>query len=147
MMQSGALAEFIVIDRRRVTRAPYPTSLTLEDLALLPLQAVPAIRVIRGNLTKNSRAIIMDAHTGVSALICQELSRAGVSITAIIGGGDAHHDAQTRCLQNGARGVLTGSPAAIMFGLHEDEWDFVVDTKGGERIYDAAKRILREGGK
>lgn len=52
-----------------------------------------------------------------------------------------------RCMANGAKGVLTGSPAAVMFSLEEGGWDYVVDTMGGERVYDAAKRMLREGGK
>lgn len=89
----------------------------------------------------------MDAHEGTAALICQEMSRAGVNVTALIGGGEAHHDNMTRCLQSGARGVLTGAAAAVMLGLDEDAWDLVVDTKGTQRVYDAAKRMLKDGGK
>ena len=87
----------------------------------------------------------MDAHTGVAALLCQEMSRGGVNVTALISGGDDHHEVQTACMSNGARGVLTGSPAAVMLGQDEGGWDFVLDTKGGQRVYDAAKRILKNG--
>ena len=89
----------------------------------------------------------MDAHRGVSALVCQEMSRAGVHVTALIGGGAAHHDDQTMCMAHGARGVMTGSAAAVMFGLDEDGWDFILDTQGGERISEAAHRLLKDGGK
>lgn len=141
----------MLVDRRRVTRAPHPTSLTLEQLSLLPLHGLPAVRTIRSlclapRMT-GDRALIQDAHQGVPALLCQELSRRGVHVTAIISGGENAHEAQTKCMAHGARGVLTGSPAAVMFGLEEGGWEWVVDTTGGERVYDACKRVLRENGK
>ncbi|ORY34019.1 hypothetical protein BCR39DRAFT_518148 [Naematelia encephala] len=145
--KSGALSEYIVVDRRRLARAPHPTPLTLEQLALLPLHGIPTLRALRARLVRQSRAIIMDAHAGLPAVICQLLARAGVSITAVIQGGEQHHAAQTACMVHGARGVLTGSPAAVLLGLDEGGWDFILDTQGGQRIYDAAKRILKDGGK
>ena len=87
----------------------------------------------------------MGAHEGIPALICQELSRAGVNVTAVISGGADAHDAHTACLAHGARGVLTGSPAGVMMALDEYGWDFVLDTHGGQRVYDAAKRMLKDG--
>jgi len=145
--QSGGLAEYIVCDRRRIARAPYPTSLTLEQLALLPSQGIAAARAVRTLLVRHSRALIMNAHEGVPALICQEMSRAGVNVTALISGGEGVHEAQTACMRHGARGVLTGSPAGMMLALDEGGWDFVLDTHGGQRIYDAAKRLLKHEGK
>lgn len=70
-----------------------------------------------------------------------------MNVTALIGGGESHHDDQTNCLQHGARGVLTGSAAAVMLGLDEDGWDIVVDTKGTAKVYEAARRMLKDGGK
>ncbi|KAK4683889.1 hypothetical protein P7C73_g6325, partial [Tremellales sp. Uapishka_1] len=145
--KSGALAEYITIDRRRLARAPFSTTLTLEQMALLPLQGIPASRAIRTHLVRGSRALLLSPQSGISALICQEMARAGVHITAVIAGGDDHQDSQTRCMAHGARGVLTGSPAAVMMNLEEGGWDFVLDTVGGVRVYEAAKRILKEGGK
>lgn len=145
--QSGALSEYILCDRRRLARAPYPTNLSLEQMALLPLHGIAAARAIRTHLDRNSRALIMDAHTGIAALICQAMSKAGVNVTAVIGGGDDHHEAQTLCMNHGAKGVLTGSAAAILLGLDEGGWDFVLDTQGSQRVFDAAKRILKDGGK
>ena len=144
-IKSGALAEYIVCDRRRMARAPYPTSLTLEQMALLPLQGIAAARTIRAHLVRGRRAIVMNAHEGIPALVCQEMSRAGVHVTAIIPGGEASYAAQSACMANGARGVLTGSPAAVMLTLDESGWDFVLDTQGGQRIYDAARKILKNG--
>ncbi len=99
------------------------------------------------HLNRLSRALIMDAHTGVGALVCQSMARAGVNVTALIGGGEEHHEAQSMCMAHGAKGVLTGSPAAVMMGLDEGGWDFVLDTQGRQRVYDAAKRMLKDGGK
>ncbi|WVF71478.1 hypothetical protein IAT40_006284 [Kwoniella sp. CBS 6097] len=145
--RSGALCEYIVMDRRRISRAPFPTQLTLEQLSLLPLQGIAAARAVRGHLVRHSRALIMDAHTGIAALVCQELSRSGVHVTAVIPGGDDSHDAHRLCLANGARGVLMGSPASVMLNLEEMAWDYVFDTHGGQRVYDAARRMLKDGGK
>ncbi|KJE06032.1 hypothetical protein I311_00168 [Cryptococcus gattii NT-10] len=145
--KSGALAEYILVDRRRVSRAPFPTPLTLEQLSILPLQGIAAARCVRGSLNRQSRAIIINAHTGIAALVCQAMSRAGVSVTAIISGGDDSHDGHQKCIENGANGVLMGSPAAVMINLEENGYDFVFDTQGGQRVYDTARRALKNGGK
>ncbi|WVR07044.1 hypothetical protein IAU60_004083 [Kwoniella sp. DSM 27419] len=147
LRKSGSLCEYILVDRRRVSRAPYPTQLSLEQLSILPLQGIPAARAVRTHLVRHSRAFIMDAHRGVAALICQEMSRAGVHVTAVIPGGDDSHEAHRACLYNGAKGVLMGSPAAVMLNMEEGAWSFVFDTVGGQRVYDAAKRMLKDGGK
>lgn len=143
--QSGALAEYLICDRRRLARAPHPTTLTLEQLSLLPLHGIAASRTVRTHLVRQSRALVVGAHEGVPALVCQEMSRAGVQVTAVISGGDGAF-AQNACMEHGARGVLTGSPAGIMLGLDEDGWDFVLDIHGGQKVYDAAKRMLKPGG-
>lgn len=111
---------------------------------MLPLHGIPAARALKVSLARHSRAIVMDAHSGVSALVCQELSRNGVSVTAIIGGGDRHLDAQRLCMENGARGVMTGPPAAVINNLDEG-WDYILDTAGGSQTYLNARRILKEG--
>ncbi|KAK8864394.1 hypothetical protein IAR55_001642 [Kwoniella newhampshirensis] len=145
--KSGALSEYIIVDRRRISRAPFPTQLSLEQLSVLPLQGISAARAIRSHTTRHSRALIMNAHTGIAALVCQEMSRAGVNVTAVIPGGDDSHDAHRQCLANGAKGVLMGSPAAVMINMEESGWDFVFDDKGGQRVYDTARRMLKDGGK
>ena len=145
--QSGALAEYITCDRRRMARTPFPTQLTLEQLSLLPLQGLQSIRALRGKLGRQYRALVCDPHRGVTALMCQELSRSGTHVTALISGGDDHHNAQSFCMLHGAKGVLTGRPAAVMNQLEDNTFDLVIDTQGGQVAYDAAKRILRDGGR
>ena len=68
-------------------------------------------------------------------------------MTAVISGGEHSHEAHMKCLENGAKGVLMGSLAAVMLNLEEGGWDFVFDDKGGQRVYDAARRMLKDGGK
>ncbi|WWC70209.1 uncharacterized protein I206_104159 [Kwoniella pini CBS 10737] len=145
--KSGALSEYMIIDRRRISRAPFPTQLTLEQLSLLPLQGISAARAVRTHLVRNSRALIINAHTSVGALVCQEMSRSGVNVTAVITGGENSHENHKLCIENGAKGVLTGSPAAVMLNLEESAWDFVFDSIGGIRVAEAAKRLLKDGGK
>ena len=48
---------------------------------------------------------------------------------------------------HGAKGVLTGRPAAVMNQLEDNSFDLVIDTQGGQVAYDAAKRILKDGGR
>ncbi|ODO08828.1 hypothetical protein L198_00561 [Cryptococcus wingfieldii CBS 7118] len=145
--KSGSLAEYITVDRRHISRAPFPTQLTLEQLAVLPLQGIAAARSVMGSLSRTSRAIILNAHTGIAALVCQEMSRAGVHVTVIIPGGEDAQENHQRCYDNGAKGVLTGSPAAVLINLEEGRYDFVFDTQGGARIYETARRVLKDGGK
>lgn len=145
--KSGALCEYMAIERRRAARAPILSSLTLEELAALPAQGIAAHRALRGVLTRGTRALVMDANLGVQALMCQEMSRAGVAVTAVIGGGEGHAEAQAACMTNGARGVLTGSPAAVLLSLDEGIFDLVVDTRGGVAVDEAARRALTDGGR
>jgi NADPH:quinone reductase-like Zn-dependent oxidoreductase len=145
--QSGALAEYITCDRRRLARTPFPTQLTLEQMSLLPLQGLQSIRSLRGKLGRQYRALVCDPHRGITALMCQELSRSGTHVTALISGGDDHHNAQSLCMLHGAKGVLTGRPATVMNQLDDDSFDLVIDTQGGQVAYDAAKRVLKDGGR
>ncbi|KAL7421576.1 hypothetical protein Q5752_003345 [Cryptotrichosporon argae] len=145
LRKSGALAEYVACDRRRLARAPSSASLTIEQMALLPLQGLPTLRAIAVTPPRGTHALILDAHIGVAALVCQALNRSGVCVTAIIPGGDA--EAQARCMSNGARGVLIGSAVAVMHGLEEDIFEYVLDTIGGQRVYEAARRIIKDGGR
>lgn len=144
--KSGALAEYMVVERRRVARVPPGTHLSLEQLAVLPSQGISAFRALQGCLTGVRSALIMDAHLGIPALFCQQMRRQGISVTAVIPGGDEHADAQTQAYENGARGCMTGLPSQVMNSLEEGLFDIVVDTRGGDKTYNAAVRVLAEGG-
>lgn len=89
------MAEFIVVDRRRIHRAPHPSlpssspainSINLEELALLPLCGLPALRAVSAlsDLTNSiiePRALVLRGHVGVGAMITQILVRAGWKVT------------------------------------------------------------------
>lgn len=146
--KSGALSEYVLVDRRRVARAP-DSSLTLEQLALLPAQGVTALRALHNlPLRVGMRALVMDATAGGAALISQELARLGVAVTAVISGNDETSRvlAHAQCVAYGARAVFLGSPTAVMRRMDEGAFDIVVDTRGGPKIFEAARRILAEGG-
>lgn len=145
--KSGALCEYILVERRRVGRIPPSTTASLEQLAALPMQGIACVRALRGVVKRNTRALIMDADTGIPALMCQEMARMGVSVVAIIPGGEGSGAAQAACMANGAKGVHIGSPAAVMLGLEEAVCDIVVDTRGGKKVTDAARRVLVNGGR
>lgn len=139
---SGALAEYIVADRRRVARVNPDTHLELEELAALPAQGIAVHRAIRDvGVSRGQQALVMDAHEGLPALFCQELTRMGLVVTAIVPGGA--EGAQEAALAYGARGVLTGSPVSVMHGLPESLFALVVDTVGAAA---AARRILADPG-
>lgn len=145
--RSGALAEYMVVDRRRVGRVNPNTSLELEELAALPAQGIAVHRAIRDvGVSRGQQALIMDAYEGLPALFCQELTRMGVVVTAVIGGDD-DGTLQSACMAYGARGVLTGSPGSVMYSLPESTFTIVVDTIGGAGVTEAARRILLDGGR
>jgi NADPH:quinone reductase-like Zn-dependent oxidoreductase len=98
MLQCGALAEFVVVDRRRLHRVPYPRmqsnstnfdksssahALMLEELALLPLAGVPAHRAVRtfasveAGASSAPRALVLRGHDGAGAMAVQMLARRG----------------------------------------------------------------------
>jgi NADPH:quinone reductase-like Zn-dependent oxidoreductase len=92
------MAEFIVVDRRRLHRVPYPRmpsnsanpdmashaqALKLEELALLPLAGIPAYRAVRtfmpieADATAPPRALVLRGQEGAGAMAVQLLARRG----------------------------------------------------------------------
>ncbi|OCB84527.1 hypothetical protein A7U60_g8513 [Sanghuangporus baumii] len=89
----GALAEFVVVEKRHVARCQRPSpSFTLEQLALLPLCGVPAHRAVRQagidadteQDTMHGRVLVLQGHDGAGALAVQALAYAGMHVTAHI---------------------------------------------------------------
>jgi NADPH:quinone reductase-like Zn-dependent oxidoreductase len=141
--QSGTLAEFIVVDRRRLARTPVGSYLSLEQQACLPLLGVFAHRACMG-ITRGQRALIMNAHEGVGALVCQELSQLGAHVVAQVP--VDVESSEDDAWDNGAREVVADDPVIMLNGQHESGFEIVLDTSGGRRIYDAARRVLRTNG-
>lgn len=47
---------------------------------------------------------------------------------------------------NGAKEVIADDAVAVINAQHESGFDFVLDTIGGRRIYDACRRVIRSNG-
>ncbi|KAG9015767.1 hypothetical protein FRB93_012332 [Tulasnella sp. JGI-2019a] len=107
--RSGALSEFLVVDRKRVCAVPDPSpKLTLEQMALLPLVGLPSSRAARSmpgvksatdataedgrerNLTVREdglvkgRALVLGAQSVVGTMVVRQLKVMGVTVTAHI---------------------------------------------------------------
>ncbi|KAJ9124039.1 hypothetical protein QFC22_000832 [Naganishia vaughanmartiniae] len=141
--KSGCLAEYIVCDRRRLARIPLGVNLSLEEVACLPMLGVTAHRACIGQ-TRGSRALILNAHEGVGALAAQELSSMGLHVIAHVplDVPGAEDDAW----ENGAKDVIADDAVAMINAQHESGFEFVLDTIGGRKIYDACRRVLRSNG-
>lgn len=142
-MQSGCLAEYIVVDRRRIARIPLGVNLSMEEVACLPLLGVAAHRACIGQ-TRGSRALILNAHEGVGALASQELSSMGLHVIAHVPLDVAN--AEEDAWDNGAKEVIADDAVAVINAQHESGFEFVLDTIGGRRIYDACRRVIRSNG-
>lgn len=76
--------------------------------------------------------------------MCQELSHLGVHVTAQVP--LDVESAEEDAWDNGAREVVADDPIVVLNGQHESGFEFVLDTYGGRRVYDAARRVLRSNG-
>lgn len=146
--QGGALAEFVLVERHRVCRAPQPLSrpttlfppprrshirskslpsqmqphpyaqlhrdlissmnMTIEELALLPLCALPAHRAVRtcadviapaqprrstdDGPSKNITALVLQGHDGIGSLVVQMLARRGIYVVVQVPDSAARDD-------------------------------------------------------
>jgi NADPH:quinone reductase-like Zn-dependent oxidoreductase len=164
--QCGALAEFVVIERRRLYRTPRPkptrgspprgqavSSLTVEELALLPVVGVPAFRAIRtfswpdpGSGHAAPRALVLQAHDGAGAVAVQLLAAKGAHIHAHVP--RAHSAMDTRLRDWGVSEILPGSALAVLSELRDagTTFDFILDTVGGRAIWNAARALLSTSG-
>lgn len=138
----GALAEFMTIDQDLIAKAP-EDCLTTEEIAALPAVGVMAYQMMLNHcsqLKRGSRILILNAHDGVGLLTMQEANNLGLIIVAHCP--DSISDGVTLCEANGAHEVVVGDALWALNSLHESSFDLVLDTVGGRRIYDAARRIL-----
>jgi NADPH:quinone reductase-like Zn-dependent oxidoreductase len=55
-------------------------------------------------------------------------------------------DGTELCRTNGARETIRRDVYSTLFALPESSFDAVIDTKGGSRIYDASRRVIRQDG-
>ncbi|KAG8819851.1 hypothetical protein FRC17_010320, partial [Serendipita sp. 399] len=144
LTKSGALSEFVIVDKRRVHRSPIPTSsLTAEHLAVLAVSGVAAHRAtstIPGPV-KDSRILVLQAHDGAGALATQELVADGAKVTVQIPNADQVEKLRGLNLES----IKVGTPLAVLESLAGEEgppFNAVLDTVGGKDIWEACKRIL-----
>lgn len=156
-----------MVDRRRLHRAPQvlKSQLSLEQIASLPLSGVPAHRTIRTLRApaKGNRALVLNAHDGVGALVTQILASHGVEVTGQVPADTRGSDEEdlseeekvtekapisfeARVRLFGAKEVKIGDPLVVIAELGESYFDFVIDTAGSRRIWDASRWILRSSG-
>ncbi|GAA96203.1 uncharacterized protein L969DRAFT_14400 [Mixia osmundae IAM 14324] len=146
LKQSGALAEYLTVDRGLIAHAPQGR-LSLEQIAALPLAGVAAYQAMNevcADLPRGSKILVLNAHEGVGAIAVQLAislrQKADLWITAQVP--EYVTEAQTFCRAIGASETLQDEPLAVINSLHESSYDVVIDTIGGRRIYDASRRIL-----
>jgi NADPH:quinone reductase-like Zn-dependent oxidoreductase len=171
LKRSGALSEFIVIERRYLAKAPQVSSsgldgddegLTLEDIAALPLLGVTAHRAV-GGIPRGSRALVLlsaeppqgsaaaaesagPSDWAVGVLACQELLARGVIVVLQVthDQGEVWARQHMPSLREGH--VRVGDAVEVVHSEHEGSFDLVLDCVGGRRLYDASRRILSTGG-
>lgn len=80
---SGALQEFIVVDRHRLHRVPHPNhSVTIEQLALIPLCGVVAYRAINAvHHIQQGRVLVLGGEEGVGWMATQMLQKRGWNVS------------------------------------------------------------------
>lgn len=169
--KGGALAEFIVISHRRIhpCRNPaLPTSLSVPQLALLPLSAIPAHRAVRtlSHLPRGSKALVLQADVGAGLLAAQELVHLGFLVTAQVPGGlrgwGSEGERRARIVVEGLAATRHSKERAIKvkgdvrcgdalevintLATAREEFDAVIDTIGGKDIWDACRSILKTNG-
>lgn len=88
--------------------------------------------------------MILNAHEGVGALAAQELSSMGLHVIAHVPLDVAN--AEEDAWDNGAKEVIADDAVAVINAQHESGFEFVLDTIGGRRIYDACRRVIRSNG-
>lgn len=161
--KSGALSEFVVVERRSLALAPPLRALddprgrlTLEDVASLPLLGIPAHRAV-GGVTRGSRALVLiggNGHGGtgtasdwaVGVCAAQELIARGVIVVVQIPEdwrAEWAHAAVGKLMTNG---VKLGEPLAVLQAEYETSYEYILDCEGGARIYTEARRVLVQGG-
>lgn len=150
MTQSGALGEYLAVERSLLTRAPNGV-LTLEQIAAIALSGIAAYQSMDelcSTLARGSKLVILNAHEGVGAIALQLAQALRPAMDLWIIGhfppDFADGDSILRAL--GASETLCGEAVSAVKSLRESSYDAVLDTIGGRQIYDASKIVLHDDG-
>lgn len=148
--QSGALAEYVTVQRGMLSQAPNGV-LSLEQIAAVALSGISAFQAMDelcSTLPRGSKLIILNAHEGVGALALQlgHSLRLGGDLWMIGHYPADFSDGDSILRQLGASETLCGDAVVALQSLRESTYDAVFDTIGGRKLYDASKRILHDDG-
>jgi len=145
----GVLKEFIVLDKRRLQKAPSPAQdLGLDEIALLPLCGVPARRAVVAlssmPLKKDSQVLILNAHKGSGALIRQDLVAQGLKPICHIP--PATEGEYFPWDTSDGQAQLQGDVLSLVSRMESSSLDAIVDTVGGRDVWEECRRVLRNNG-
>ena len=89
---------------------------------------------------------MLNAHAGAGFIAIQLARhlRPDLHVTAHVAADTL--DAEALCKSNGAHAVIRDEPVVGIGRLTENSFSVVLDTIGGQRIYDASRRILHDEG-
>lgn len=129
------------------------------EIACLPLLAVPAALIastVCVGMPKGSKMLILNGHKGIGRMIVQLMryfrpSRdlwITVHVPCTATGNLVELQELVEQLEDeGATEVITSeSVLGILHAQHESSFDVVLDTIGGQRIYDGSRRLLHHSG-
>lgn len=129
------------------------------EIACLPLLAVPAALIastVCVGMPKGSKMLILNGHKGIGRMIVQLMryfrpSRdlwITVHVPCTATGNLVELEELVEQLEEeGATEVITSeSVLGLLHGQHESSFDVVLDTIGGQRIYDGSRRLLHHSG-
>jgi D-arabinose 1-dehydrogenase-like Zn-dependent alcohol dehydrogenase len=143
------LKEFVVVDKRRLNKAPTPTqSLGVDELSLLPLCGVPSRRAVvaltAASIKKGSQILVLNAHHGSGALVLQELVAKGLEpiahIPPLVDVGSLPWTEKDRATS------LQGDVLPLISRMESSSLDAVIDTVGGHEVWEECRRVLRDNG-
>ncbi|KDE03592.1 hypothetical protein MVLG_05927 [Microbotryum lychnidis-dioicae p1A1 Lamole] len=150
LKKSGALADLITIHKSLVTPAP-SCDLTVEQIATLPIAGAASLQVMEvlcSTVPAGAKILVLGAHIGVGNL-CLQLARhlrPARDLYLVAQCPPERREDQVFCRESGASDVLLDDPLAAINRLHENEFNVVIDTIGGSKIYEAARRVLLNSG-
>lgn len=137
------------------------TTLSLSELALLPLSGVQAYRAVKSiinALPDGKRVLVLRGHDGVGAMAVQMLAKHGWKVcahavlpTTFRQNPEAEEEAymmtvESRVASWGAEEVIFDSETVgVLERLLEDGdvFDAILDTVGGKDVWEASERLLR----
>lgn len=133
MVLGGSWAERIAVPANQV--AAVPAGLSWAQAAALPTAGLTALRTLRLGGPSARRVLVAGAAGGVGRFAVQLASRAGASVTAVVGRPGRRHGLS----RLGAAVVSVGT------GPLEPGFDLVLESVGGESLREALRLVAPRG--